>query len=270
MRPKNANEIMEYLEEIYDRIKDFTNEEILHAPKELINEPFLMLDKIAAIDIEDKEIDTLLRNESFGPLLQSISNLRRRYGLRLEIEQALEVLNSSDPWKTLEKFVFYANYKMLANMEYTGAELNTESKVIFIGSGPLPLSLISLSKHHGIIGMGIEQDSDRVDLSQKVIEHLELSSKIQIVHGNHLLLPLEESYELIMIAASAEPKDDIFAYMAKALPEGTKVTYRVFEKGLRRILDLQKNFIPPPEFKEYRRIHPTPPVNNTAIFLTKT
>ena len=270
MRPKNVHEVKDYLENIYDAIKNFTDEDILSAPKELINERFLMLDKIAAFDMEDSDVEMLLRDQSLVPMLQSISNLRRQYGLRLEKEQALAILNSSDPWKTLEDFVFYANYQKLANMESKGAELNTDSKVVFLGSGPLPLSLISLSTRYGITGIGIEQAPDRVDISQKVIEHLGLSSNIQILHGNHLLLPLEESIQLIMIAAAAEPKNDIFAHLAKTLPGGTKVTYRIFEKGLRRVLDSQNDFILPGAFKEYRRIHPIPPVNNTAIFVIKT
>jgi hypothetical protein len=52
------------------------------------------------------------------------------------------------------------------------------------------------------------------------------------------------------------------------LPEGTKITYQIYEKGLRRLLETSSFLELPEQFEEYLRIQPKPPVNNTVVFLT--
>ena len=107
-------------------------------------------------------------------------------------------------------------------------------------------------------------------ISQKVIEVLELTGHIQIVRGNHFSLPLNEECSLVMVAADAGPKDEIFTHLAKTLPNGSRVSYRIYEKGLRRLMDDGAALDLPPVFREYLRIRPEPPVNNTSVFLIKT
>jgi len=101
-----------------------------------------------------------------------------------------------------------------------------------------------------------------------VLAKLGLSDRIKIIDGNHLTLPLKEKIELIMVAAQAEPKREIFNHLAKVLPAGTKVSYRIYEKGLRRLLDTFSRYELPAQFDEYLRVRPKPPANNTVVFLT--
>ena len=81
--------------------------------------------------------------------------------------------------------------------------------------------------------------------------------------------PLETRCDLYMVAAQAEPKSEVFEQLARVLPEGSKVSYRLYEKGLRRILDGSSLFELPSGFEEYLRVQPEPPVNNTVVFLKK-
>jgi hypothetical protein len=53
------------------------------------------------------------------------------------------------------------------------------------------------------------------------------------------------------------------------LPAGTKLSYRIYEKGLRRLLDTFSLYTIPAPFEEYLRVRPEPPVNNTVVFLMK-
>ena len=101
-----------------------------------------------------------------------------------------------------------------------------------------------------------------------VLRKLGFSDQVRIIDGNHFSLPLEEKSELIMVAAQAEPKKAIFDHLADVLPAGTKVSYRIYEKGLRRLLDTFSRYELPEPFVEYLRISPKPPVNNTVVFLT--
>jgi hypothetical protein len=72
-----------------------------------------------------------------------------------------------------------------------------------------------------------------------------------------------------MAAAQAEPKMEVFEQLAKVLPKGSKVSYRLYEKGLRRVLDGSSLYELPSGFEEYIRVEPEPSVNNTVVFLKR-
>lgn len=265
-----ASFLITELWEIHALVKDIGNEEILESSSAELLAVFKKLDKLAALEVDEESTELILKSPGFDYLLISIFNFRFLYNLKLEIEKAKSILASRSPWETLHNFTFYQNYLQLARTEYTGSGLKPKDCVLFIGSGPLPLSLITLCQEHNIRGIGIEQEGTRASLSREVISQLGLSESIRIIEGNHFCLPLETSFNLYMVAAQAEPKKEIFEHLAKVLPEGSQVSYRFYEKGFRKILDSSILFKLPAGLEEYLRIQPEPPVNNTVIFLKRT
>ncbi len=186
----------------------------------------------------------------------------------IEKEQAHSILESQDPWDILENVSYFSNYLQLAQVEYEGAGLKPGDRVVFLGSGPMPLTLIVLCYQYGLKGIGIEQHPERVNLSRKVLSKLGLSDQIEIIEGNHQSIPLKEKCELIMVAAQAEPKRVIFDHLEDVSPSGTVISYRIYEKGLRRLLDTFSQYELSDVFEEYLRVPPKPPVNNTVVFLS--
>jgi Nicotianamine synthase protein len=257
------------LRQIQSLVKDIAEEEILKSSSVEMQVAFKRLDKLAALEIDEKSTDMSLKRLGCEPLLISISNFRFSYNLKLEIEKAKNVLESQNPWKTLKNFTFYPNYLQLARTEYIGSKLKSEDVVVFLGSGPLPLSLIMLCHEHDVRGIGLEQDRKRANLSREVISRLKLSGKIGIIEGNHFRIPIEARCKFYMVAAQAEPKKEIFEHLAKVLPKGSKVSYRLYEKSLRKIPDVGILFEIPAGFEEYLRVQAKPPVNNTIVFLEK-
>ena len=266
-------EVKELLIEIYNRIKEFSDIEIIRNSSDSINDQFKILDSLAAVPINDSCVRKLEEDPVLMPALLEISRFRKLFNIKLELERTDLIINSNEPWKTIKNFTFYKNYLKLAEMEVEGAKLKKGDHIVFIGSGPLPLSLIMLCKHYGLTGTGIEQEQKYVNISKCLISKLNISDKINFIHGNHFNLPLQIKTKLIMIAAAAVPKQGIFAHLHKVLEKGTKVSYRIYEKGLRKFLDvdscmLNNNFdVTVGELKEYRRIRPEPPVNNTCVFI---
>jgi hypothetical protein len=256
--------------DIYAAICDLTKDEILNGSEDIFRSHFERLQRLIAREVDDHLADELLCDREFRTITKHISRLKTLNGLRMEIRISQSIIPAPDPWTVLRDFVYYPNYLRLADMEYRGAELKPGDRVVFLGSGPLPLSLICLCKQYGVKGIGIEQVPEYVKLSQKLIHTLELTEHIQIVQGNHFSLPLDEECTLVMVAADAGPKDEIFTHLAKTLPKGTRLSYRIYEKGLRRLMDDGAALDLPPGFKEYLRIRPEPPVNNTSVFLIKT
>lgn len=255
--------------QIYAQVKNLGESQILESPSSELYATFKRLDELAALDVDEKSIETILKIPDFDSLIAAISCFRFLYNLKLETEKAKGLLESSNPWETLRNFAFYLNYLQLARTEYMGSGLKPGDYVLFLGSGPLPLSLIVLCHEYGLFGIGIEQDENRAVLSRQVIACLGLSESIEIIEGNHFSLPLKTHCDLYMVAAQAEPKEEVFKHLAKILPEGSKVSYRLYEKGLRRVLEGSSLFEIPSEFEEYLRAEPEPPVNNTVVFLKK-
>ncbi len=252
---------------IHHSIKDFVDREIYQDPSGHLKAVFRQLDYLIALDVDNRSAEDILSNSRFNSAFDAISTFRSQYTAELEAEQANSILESKDPWNTLTDFTYLPNYIQLARTESRGAGLKPSDTVLFLGSGPLPLTLIVLCHQHGLNGIGIERDPERVELSRRVLDKLGLSNQIRIINGNHQTLPLEEMPELIMVAAQAEPKKEIFDHLASVLPAGTKISYRTYEKGLRRMLDTFYRYELPGRLKEYQRIHPEPPANNTSVFL---
>lgn len=269
MKKSALDSIKEEFMDIYGAIRGLSDNEILDGPDDVFRPYFERLQRLAATDVDDDMAEEILRNRGFQSAAKHVCHLKAINGLRMELECARSIIAGPDSWTLVKQFVFYPNYLQLACMEYNGANLKPGDRVVFLGSGPFPLSLICLRNRYGIEGIGIEQVPEFAELSKGLIETLELASHIRIVQGNHFSLPLQEKCQLIMVGADALPKDEIFTHLAKALPDGTKLSYRIYEKGLRRLLDEQSVFDLPPEFEEYCRIRPEPPVNNTSVFLVK-
>ncbi|MBL0732592.1 MAG: hypothetical protein JJW03_07065 [Desulfosarcina sp.] len=253
--------------DIYSCICNLTDKEILHQPADDFRLHFEKLSRLAAIDVNDQNVAEILCDKKLQPVIKHISYLKKIYGLKMEIEFVQSIIDAPDPWRLLKSFKFYPNYLELARMEYKGGDLKPNDSVVFIGSGPLPMSLISLYKQYGVKGIGIEQIPEYAKLSQKLIKALELTDSIRIILGNHFSLPAHEKVQMVMVGADACPKDEIFTYLAKTLDNETKLSYRIYEKGLRCLLDGEPFFNIPYEFREYARIRPNPPVNHTSIFL---
>ncbi|HJH30642.1 MAG TPA: methyltransferase [Methanosarcinaceae archaeon] len=264
-----TEKVIEDIFEIYLSVKDLSNEEILQDSSNHLRNLYQKLDHLIALNIYDKSAEDILCNSAFNLAFDDITRFRSLYTAKLEIEHAHSILESKHPMEILKNFNYISNYLKLSRTEYQGAKLKPGDSVVFLGSGPLPLTLIVLCRWYGLKGIGIEQDPYRADVSRKVLEKLGFSDQIEIINGNHLTLPLETRSDLIMIAAQAEPKKEIFDHLAKVLPKGTKLSYRIYEKGLRRLLDTFSLFELSEPFEEFLRVRPEPPVNNTVVFATK-
>jgi hypothetical protein len=254
---------------IHALLGDLTDDQINNDPDHIYRSYFERLNRLAAVHVGDEIAQGLLSDPKLRAAITVISRLKRINALRLEIKCAESIVADPDPWARLERFVYYPNYVELARMEYSGAKLDAQDRVVFLGSGPLPLSLICLYRQYGIESTGIEQTPEYVVLSVKLVKALGLDGHIRIILGDHFSLPLKERCRLIMVGADALPKEEIFTHLAKALSPGEMISYRIYEKGLRRLLDDQSVFDLPPEFSEYARIRPQPPVNNTSVFAAK-
>lgn len=261
---------------LYQNIVVLPSEEIVYGLSDRNRELFQELEYLVSLEVEDSIVQDILQKKELEPAFTEIKRFRNLYTIRLETEHAKEILSSDSPWASLEKFSFYGNYLKLVRTEYEGLRLSSGDTVFFLGSGPLPLTLIVFFRLYGVKSTGIEKDPFRANLSKKVLEKLGLSSVIKIVNGNHfslsekdLSLSPDKGIKALMIAAQAEPRKEIFEHLLEVMPAGGRISCRIYEKGLRKLLSGNCLFDLPEGFEEQERVQPQPPVYNTVIFLEK-
>ena len=241
------------IEEIADKLSsygDLDNEGLSALDGTDIDEITMILDEIEVI-AHDKEIDFdsakhILDDEKMNKALQLIRKFYVYIGARLERENAMKILESDNPREVLDSFHFYDRYIGLIENEMQLAKFNEKKTFVFLGSGPLPLTLIMFNMVTGCKCIGIEQFEDVAEL--KTIADLD--------------------YDILMIAAFAEPKDRVFANVWEVVDEKTPVLYRTYT-GMRAIL------YSPVTNKDTRGFHqevmllPRGKTNNTSVLIRK-
>ena len=233
------------IEEIADKLSsygDLDNEGLSALDGTDIDEITMILDEIEVI-AHDKEIDFdsakhILDDEKMNKALQLIRKFYVYIGARLERENAMKIL-----------------------------KFNEKKTFVFLGSGPLPLTLIMFNMVTGCKCIGIEQFEDVAELSRKVLKRLGLDNDIEIITGDEKTIA-DLDYDILMIAAFAEPKDRVFANVWEVVDEKTPVLYRTYT-GMRAIL------YSPVTNKDTRGFHqevmllPRGKTNNTSVLIRK-
>ena len=236
-----------------------------------INEIIEILDEVEII-AHDREIDFdsakhILDDEKMNKALKLIRKFYVYVGARLETENALKILESDDPKETFNSFQFYERYTGLINNERQLAKFNEDKTFVFLGSGPLPITLIMFNLVFGCKCIGIEIQEEVADLSRKVLKKLGLDDDIKIITGDEKSIA-DLDYDILMVAALAEPKDRVFANIWEFIDDDTPLLYRTYT-GMRAIL-----YAPVLE-KDTRGFHkevmllPTGKTNNTSVLIRK-
>ncbi|PKL67926.1 MAG: methyltransferase [Methanobacteriales archaeon HGW-Methanobacteriales-1] len=228
-----------------------------------------LLDSIEEI-AHDETIDFdsakhILDHKKMGAELKLIRKFYVDVGMKLETEKALEILEADDPWKVLESFHFYKRYEKLIRNEAILSQLYGMENMVFIGGGPLPLTLIMINQFFGINGTSIELSPEIADISLRVLEKLGLDSEINVVCGDETKLKNIDC-DMVMVAALAEPKKRVFSNVKKFTRPNAKIVYRTYT-GMRAILyapvteeDLQG-------FVTLNSVLPSGKVNNTSVLI---
>jgi tRNA A58 N-methylase Trm61 len=138
---------------------------------------------------------------------------------------------------------------------------------VFIGGGPLPLTLVLLNKIFKASGVSIEIMPDVVELSRRVIKKLGLESQIEVVEGDETSLK-DIEYTVVMVAALAEPKERVFTNLWETLDTFTPVIYRTYT-GMRAILYSPVTEKATRGFHKEVMILPTGKVNDTSVLIRK-
>ena len=230
-----------------------------------------LLDEIEVI-AHDETIDFdsakhILDDEKMNNALKLIRKFYLYIGARLETSNAMEIIKSDDPKATLDTFHFYERYQGLLTNESKLAHWHDDKTFVFVGSGPLPLTLILFRKKFGCKCIGIEIQEEVAELSREVIQKLGLDDGIEILVGDETLLK-DIDFDILMVAAFAEPKERVFANVWEIVDEKTPVLVRTYS-GMRAILYAPLTDTILRGFHKEIMLLPIGNSNNTSVLLRK-
>jgi hypothetical protein len=258
----------EKISAIADSLSKYEHTDLKSRP---LDEIIPLLDAIEVIahdkTIGFNEAKHILYNEKMNEALKIIRGFYVEVGTNLEVHNALDVLEAEEPWVKLESFHFYDRYVILVRDEGRLANFTSGDKAVFIGGGPLPLTLMLLNAFYGVKGISIEIVPRMAELSKRAIDKLGFGSEIEVVCGNETTLS-HLQYDAVMVAALAEPKKRIFSNIRRLVSLETKILYRTYS-GMRAILYAPVTTEDLVGFQELDRVLPVGKVNNTSVLIRK-
>ena len=167
--------------------------------------------------------------------------------------------------QNIQSFDFYPKYKNLMKRDSLLLRKVMKGrkyeKVIFVGSGPLPLSLKLLRINVQKVGYDIMKEA--LELSAKSVSKDRFGRKIIYKKANFFEMELEERKPVIIyIAGLIQGKKEGIARVAQQLPKGSLIVVRTVADDKRALLyeRLQKN-----DFLKFGKVKEFNPTRSSGI-----
>ncbi len=250
-----------------DKIRHYSPDMLKALAPEELYRMYQILDDLAHMDAGTHLSGLLLDEKDIRRELPLIRSYYTTFFSIHEVHLAKKLIAGKDPWHQLSTFPLYPRYEALVKNQIKAMNISPEKKLAFLGSGPVPLSLILLNHFFGVRSVGIDSNSETVTISRQVIDCLGLEKEIEIVQGDDTSLG-DLNWDLMLVAALAEPKARIFENILKILKKRgpAPVIFRTYT-GMKAVLykPVQPEDIK--GFKIVQAIAPTGRVNNTTVFM---
>ena len=250
-----------------ERIKEYNIKMLAALDPDDLYRLYQLLDDLAHMGAGAHLAGLILDEPDIRRMLPVIRSYYSSFFSIHEKHLAEKLFKSDSPWETLKSFPFYSRYEALVRSQVEAVNTAPDSTMAFIGCGPVPMTLILMSLLYGIRSIGIDNSKKAVNLARKIIQRLGLENEIQIIHGDESHLP-ELSWDMVLVAALAEPKARIFQTLRKILKEQNvhaPVIYRTYT-GMRAVLYEPVQSCDIEGFTIVKKILPTGRVNNTTVF----
>ncbi len=226
------------------------------------------------------QLVTLARSEK-EDLIKNFTHRRELLGLCSQSEYELElywsnrIAKSKNPQAEITRFPYWNNYMKLALKEMALLEQCTdhkEHKILFIGGGPLPMTAIVLVLTTGLKITILDQDLTACYRSEKLIEKLQLSKKINIVHCDAKSFKKYRAFNVVyqaaLVGSDWMEQVEIINYIRNQITQGTHILVRGAH-GNRRLLYREFDADKVSGLKNVLDFHPTDEVVNSVHILQK-
>jgi len=161
--------------------------------------------------------------DSLSPAtVESLQQLYERFETDLEYEFADKVIAGH---AEVEDYPLHERFVRLIEGEAEIADIKPEHRILFIGSGPFPISPILFAQLTGAQVDCLDFSKEACETSEKVIEKLVLKDKITVINGDGQSTDLS-GHDVVVVALLAQPKVEICANINRSCPKNTPVVVR--------------------------------------------
>jgi len=250
-----------------ERIRKYTRDMLEALPPHELYRLYQLLDDLAHLEVGTHLAGLILEEAEIRSVLPVIRSYYATFFSVHEMHLAQQLIRAADPWQVLGTFPLYPRYTTLVRAQVeTRPDLATR-RLVFIGCGPVPMSLILMNRFYRTPSVGLDASGESVGLARKVIHSLGLEKDVRIVHGDDSLLE-NLDWDAVLVAALAEPKERIFRRLQAVLMkrrDRIPVIYRTYT-GMRAVLYAPVNPNHVTGFRTIKKVFPTGRVNNTTVF----
>jgi GNAT superfamily N-acetyltransferase len=144
---------------------------------------------------------------------------------------ALKLLNSETP---LSDYPLYARCDDLVRRELSLVSDSWPDRILFIGSGALPISAIQIHRQTGLPVDCVVRDRESAATAQLVLQKCKLDNSVRAFcekDGGYDV----SAYGLVFVAAAVRPKNNILRHLRKKCRLGCQILCRTTH-GLRQLL----------------------------------
>jgi L-amino acid N-acyltransferase YncA len=198
---------------------------------ENLNENILNLERL--IFAEPPEGQDAMLNELAEVERAYLNDAYCRWETEIEYRYARAVLAGEE--KSLDNYQLGARFERLLERELSLLSgLSAPERILFIGSGPLPISAYYVHRLTGKPVDCLDRSPEAVDISRRVIEEIGLSDSMRVFNGLGEDFNIK-NYDLIIVALLAKPKRRIMRNLRKRAAPGCRVLCRT-SFGLRTLV----------------------------------
>ena len=152
-----------------------------------------------------------------------LNNAYCAWETQLENQYAQDVLSGKET--TLDNYFLNKRFERLVNRELSLLTGDPPRKILFVGSGPLPISAFHIQRATDQPIDCLDSNSSAVETSVQVIEKLGLKDHVRVFNGLGESFDISE-YDLILIALLAKPKRRILRNLRKRAAPGCRILCR--------------------------------------------
>lgn len=199
---------------------------------------------------EQRELIQFMTIHDMLPLFQRVFE---KFETNVEAEFSRSLINNSTNVKktVMNEYSTYSRYVISLKNEITLAKMNSKDNVLFVGSGPFPITAILIHElTHAHVDC-VEKNMTSASLSNKVVAFLGYRNSIRVIHKDAMHINYTR-YTMIVFAILAKPLDKLLEIMWYQITPGTRIIYRSAETIREAFYENTEQNIPQ-IFNEYKK-----------------
>jgi len=132
-------------------------------------------------------------------------------------------------------------YEDLIDEEIKIGNIKSNSKVVHIGSGPVPATSILIAKKTGAKVICIDKNQKAIKQARFIVEKLGLSNKIEIKHAEASDFDIK-AFNVILISHGISPIEKFLSHISKTMKDDTIAVFRTFSSDFEKLIRSDSKF----------------------------